>query len=99
MKCPKCGADSQVRRSQPYKNLFVKRNRFCFNEHPFVSYEVTAGALDRRALDRVPLGIARNAVAKRRRSFVLKHPDKPALWVAIQLGITASRVKQIREGA
>lgn len=102
MKCPKCGADSSVRSTRPYKELFTKRGLECFNNHRFVSYEVTAACLDRRALESVKRGIARSTVAEHRRRYVLERPELSNLQLAVRLKITSSRVKQIRaenEGA
>lgn len=98
MKCPKCGADSGVLDTRPYKVVLLKRRRKCFNEHVFATYEVHAGNLDRRTLADARRGVEEKAKAWQRKEYVRKHPEIPSLTIAVHLGITDTRVRQIRKG-
>lgn len=44
MKCPRCGADSQVKETRPAPHLTTRRRRECFNGHRFVTVEVHEAA-------------------------------------------------------
>ena len=50
MKCPICGAPSDVLETRPYKQLFVRRSRECFNLHRFPTYEVAPEAVKQDVL-------------------------------------------------
>jgi hypothetical protein len=99
MKCPRCGAPSDVVETRAWRELFNRRRRRCFNGHTFESYEVTAGVLDRRAVTTVLRGLQARRRADQRRRLVLANPDMPASAAARQLGITEARVRQIRAEA
>ena len=45
MRCPQCGAASEVSDTRPAQHgLVVRRARKCFNEHRFVTYEAPSAA-------------------------------------------------------
>jgi transcriptional regulator NrdR family protein len=96
MKCLKCGADSSVLDTRPYKDVLLRRRRKCFNEHIFATYEVHAGNLDKRTLATTARGVAEKSKAWQRKEHVRKNPEKPSLALAVELGITDARVRQIR---
>ena len=96
MKCLKCGADTSVLESRLHMGVFVRRTRLCFNEHKQVTYEVPSGAVDKRQLKSALLGLAARAASDRRRRSVLRQPDVNATVLAANLGITCTRVRQIR---
>lgn len=96
MKCLKCGADTSVLETRLHLGIFTRRSRMCFNNHRSVTYEVPAGALDKRQLKSAVVGQAVRKIAERRKQTVLRHPAKSAASLALQLGITDARVRQIR---
>lgn len=98
MKCPNCGADSNVLATRAYKDVMLRRSRRCFNEHTFHTYEVYAGNLDRRTLAGTRRGVQAREMANRRHNTVLRHPEMSATELAQQLGITEARVRQYRKG-
>lgn len=98
MKCPKCGADSHVAATRKYKDVLLRRNRTCFNEHTFATYEVFAGNLDRRTIADTRRGVEAGTKAWKRKQAVLRQPETSATELAAQLGITEARVRQLRAG-
>jgi transcriptional regulator NrdR family protein len=98
MKCPRCGADSHVYATRKYKDVLLRRQRLCFNEHKFDTYEVFAGNLDRRKLDETCRGIAVRKHAWHIRRVVLASA-LTATELARKLGVTEARVRQIRSRA
>lgn len=96
MKCLKCGADSSVLDTRVYKDVLQRRRRKCFNEHVFQTYEVHAGNLDRRTLANTRRGVAEKTKAWQRKEYVRKHIDQPTLALAVHLGITDARVRQLK---
>lgn len=99
VKCPKCGAPTEVLETRPYMGVFSRRTRLCFNEHKTSTYEVPASALDRRQLPVIKRGIKTREEARRRRLTVIRSPGVPASELASKLGITEARVRQIRKEA
>jgi transcriptional regulator NrdR family protein len=97
VKCPKCGADSSVTETRSYKAVFLRRRRKCFNAHIFATYEVHAGNLDRSTLAGAKRGAAKGAKARQRKEYVRKNHGVPSLELAVELGITDARVRQIRK--
>lgn len=45
MKCPICGAPTEVKDTRPHKKGYIQRRRVCFNLHRFQTYEVLAAQL------------------------------------------------------
>jgi len=98
VKCPRCGADSHVYATRKYKDVLLRRQRLCFNEHKFDTYEVFAGNLDRRTLANTRRGIAQRKHAWHIRRVVLASV-LTASELARELKITEARVRQIRSRA
>lgn len=96
MKCPKCSADSTVLSTRVFKKVLLRRARECFNEHRFSTFEVFAGNLDRRQLDKAAAGIAMRKIAWTRKQTVAKNPKASTTALANLLDITEARVRQIR---
>lgn len=46
MKCQQCKADTWVRETRKFQEVFTKRRHECFNGHRFSTYEVTKEYLD-----------------------------------------------------
>jgi DNA-directed RNA polymerase sigma subunit (sigma70/sigma32) len=99
MRCLKCGAATSVLETREYKGLFLRRSRQCHNEHKFASYEVHAGALDKRQILSALAGQSAREKSARRARAVLRNPGKSAAELAGVLGISATRVRQIRAAA
>jgi hypothetical protein len=97
MKCNICGADSQVLATRKFQNVFLKRKRRCSNNHPFTTYEVFPGNLDRRTLADTRRGIETRIKVIAIRHTVLKEPTRSATSLAVKLNITEARVRQIRK--
>lgn len=103
MKCPDCGAVSEVMETRVFRTVFTRRRRQCFNEHSFYSYEVP---VDYLALDRLPpepavgnegLSIAERIYrAAERKRMVLAQPAVPAAKLAAQLDCSIDNVRKIR---
>ena len=96
MRCPTCGAPTEVLETRPYMGVFSRRTRMCFNEHKTWTYEVPATALDRRQLPIIKRGIKTRVEARHRRLTIIRSPGVPASELAATLGITQARVRQIR---
>ena len=98
MKCLKCGAATSVTQTRLHMGVFARRSRLCFNNHRSVTYEVPAGALDKRQLSSILIGKAARSLAERRKQTVLRQPAKSAAALSAELGISDARVRQIRAG-
>ncbi len=97
MKCPMCGAPTDVLETRSYMDVFTRRARQCFNGHRVNTYEVPSGVLDRRQLAATRRGVLQRAEAQRRTLAVLRSPHESASSLARKLGITEARVRQIRK--
>jgi transcriptional regulator NrdR family protein len=96
VKCPTCAADSEVLETRPYRTVFLRRVRKCFNGHRFSTYEVFPGNLDRRTIVTAERAAADRKLAWQRKQAVANSTE-PATKLATRLGITSARVKQIRD--
>jgi hypothetical protein len=95
MKCPRCGAASDVLETRPGEHLTTKRRRECFNGHRFLTLEVLPPATNRR--DLAAAAQAAMAAARRwTRDLRVRKDPRPSTHVARELGITDARVRQIR---
>jgi transcriptional regulator NrdR family protein len=98
VKCPKCGAVSLVLATREHKGVLLRRSRKCFNDHTFQTYEVFTGNLDRRTLVSTARGIETRARAWRIKLAVQRADAcESAIVLAMRLGITEARVRQIRK--
>lgn len=99
MNCPHCGTWSSVRETRKLdRGLTLRRSRTCGNNHTFTSYEVLpaiyrASSRDRRSA--VHAAEARALRAKRNAAIVKACATRTRASVAIEFGLTATRVKQI----
>jgi len=98
MKCPKCGADSEVDATRKYKDVLLKRSRRCFNGHPFQTYEVHAGNLDRRTLADTRRGVETKAKSWALKARILRDTRSSA-EVAEDVGCSAAYVRLVRNQA
>lgn len=97
MRCHKCGAPTEVLATRPYMGIFTRRTRECFNGHRTMSYEVPAGALDRRQLTAIQRGVRDREQAMHRKLTVIRSPGVPVAELAKKLNVTETRVRQIRK--
>lgn len=96
MKCRKCAAESEVletRKTAPW----LRRTRLCFNGHKFITYEVYPGNIDRKTRESTRRKVNVAALAAKRVLKVTMSPEKSASALAMELGITEARVRQIRK--
>jgi hypothetical protein len=99
VKCPRCGADSEVLATRQDERAFtVRRRRQCFNEHRFYTLEVLPPATSQKTLADAARGAIERINRWRRDRLVLRDP-RPSAHVARDLGLTGARVRQIRKGA
>lgn len=92
MICRKCDATSSVLSTRMFEGV-IKRTRKCHNGHRFTTLEVLPSQVDRRTLT-ISL---KHAVARERRAAVMRRPDLSPVQLAVRLGITDARVRQIRK--
>jgi transcriptional regulator NrdR family protein len=95
MKCPRCGAQSDVLDTRPGPHHTTRRRRECHNDHRFVTLEVLPPATNQRDL----AAAARAAmVAAQRwlRDMRIRRDTRPATIVAREHDLTEARVRQIR---
>jgi hypothetical protein len=97
MNCQQCGAWSKVLDTRIFFKHLLQRRRQCANGHKFKTYEVFVGNLDRRTLPAVAAGMRRATAAWNRKEFVRKHPGDTAAWLSSMLGISQTRVKQLKK--
>jgi transcriptional regulator NrdR family protein len=107
MKCPDCGTvDTRVMETrQDVPGLLVRRRHQCGNGHRFNSFQLHETSLRstgmqqvRSRLDAVTAGIAARSVAYQRRRTVerMLRAGKTTAQVAVGIGVTQTRVRQIR---
>lgn len=97
MKCPTCGAWSEVTETREAANGLTRRARRCANEHRFMTFEVLPQVI--KAAGQNVAATARAAqdrVARWRRDHAIARDLRPAAQVARDHGITEARVRQIR---
>lgn len=100
MKCPFCGAWSEVLESRPTANNLQRRARECGNGHRFKTYEVYQQTFNSAKRDIISTAKAMDARAARfKRDADIVRSFYPAEHEAKRYGITAERVRQIRRRA
>lgn len=95
MKCPVCGAWSEVLNTRAAPNHTIKRRRQCANEHRFTTVEALETAIDKRSAQSAA------AAAKLRaqlwaRDRAIRADTRPATLVAADHNLTEARIRQIR---
>lgn len=97
MKCPECGAWSEVKESREGEALTFRRRRLCANGHLFTTYEVHPQT--KKAAQRDLLATARRIEARVKRwarDQQLIRSARSADDLAREHNLTAARVRQIR---
>jgi hypothetical protein len=97
MKCPRCGAASDVLATRPGEHHTTRRRRECHNGHRFSTVEVWPSALNRRDLAAAARAVA-GAIGRWARDQLIRKDKRPATHVARMHDITEARVRQIRAG-
>lgn len=95
MKCPRCGAWSNVLDTRDGDHLTLRRRRQCGNGHRFTTLEVLPTALNRRDLAATARAAA-TAAARWARDLLIRKDKRSATDVARDHQITEARVRQIR---
>lgn len=95
MKCPRCGAASDVLESRPTPEMATRRRRECHNGHRFRTVEVLPAATNRRDLAAAARAAAA-AIARWTRDRLIRTDPRPSTHVARDFGLTEARVRQIR---
>lgn len=95
MKCPLCGAASDVLDTRPGRVDTTRRRRECHNGHRFVTVEVFSTAVNIGHIKRA----AATAEARRgrwQRDQAIRRDPRPAREVAPLYGMTAKTVQAVR---
>lgn len=100
MKCPICGAPSEVARTKEVEHNMIHRRRLCFNMHRFNTYEMYEAASRAAGKNIAASGrrAATSAETWARNRLIIRSSD-PASVVAKKFGISDARVRQIRAAA
>lgn len=98
MKCPICGAWSQVLDTRgAVKRESIKRRRVCANEHKFWTFEVFPGFLHPTSAKKCLIGVEKER-ARWVRNVAIRKDPRPSPEVAKDYGLKPSYVRQIRNG-
>lgn len=97
MKCPRCGAASDVMETRPGPHLTTRRRRECHNLHRFTTVEIHGAAYSNVA-QRVGqyAQAALNRIARWVRDTRIAKDPRPSREVAAEHGVNDSRVRQVR---
>jgi len=94
--CPKCGTPhSNVTATRRAPHGVISRRRRCYNGHAFTTWEVLPTSVARRELERNHQA-AKLASKTWRRDQAIIRDTRPSTQVALDHGITDTRVRQIR---
>lgn len=96
MKCPICGAWTEVRDTRAGAHHSVRRRRQCGNGHTFPTMEVLTPAVSRKDLASAARAAALRAHNWRRDREIIADP-RPTAVIARAWGLTGARVRQIRQ--
>ena len=100
MKCPTCGAWSDVSETRAAPNHATRRVRLCGNGHRFITMEVLPQVVKAAGASMVATARAATASAARWvRNAAIARDTRSAAEVGKQHGITEARVRQIRKQA
>lgn len=97
MKCPVCGAWSEVLDTREGQNESVKRRRQCGNGHRFNTLEVYPTTLHMQAVDSTARAISKRR-ALWRRDQVIRADNRLQALIAAEHGLTRSQVVRIKRG-
>ncbi len=101
MRCPKCGAWSEVKETRADDASFkTKRRRICANKHLFTTYEVLPAALASTRDQRSTIRAARASIAQYRRNQAIVQELRAGASVAAVAyahGLTEARIRQVRD--
>lgn len=100
MKCPTCGAWSEVSETRAAPNHATRRARTCANGHRFITLEVLPQVVKAAGANAAATARAAAANAKRwARNAAIARDPRSATQVAKQHDMTEARVRQIRQQA
>lgn len=97
MKCPRCGAQSDVVETRPGPNLTTRRRRECHNLHRFTTVEIH-GAAYTNVAQRVGqyARAAMNRISRWARDTRIAKDPRSSRVVGDEHGVNPSRVRQVR---
>lgn len=95
MKCPRCGAWTEVAETRALDPLTTRRRRQCGNGHRFSTLEVLPPAVHSRDLA-ATIRAAAAAASRWARDRLIRKDPRPASDIAREHRITEARVRQIR---
>ena len=97
MKCPKCGAPSNVLATRVHQTVFLRRSRRCYNGHRFAALEVYESCANPVAMKSAAVGVeARKKLYAIKRKIWAMAGEK-ARVVAHQLGVDQKWVYAVRK--
>ena len=97
MKCPRCGATSDVAETRPGAHHTTRRRRECHNGHRFTTVEIHGPAFSNVAPRVAQYAQAMsNRITRWMRDMRIAKDPRPSRQVAQELGVNDSRVRQIR---
>lgn len=97
MRCPICGAVTRVLETRATETHATRRRRECDNLHRFETFEVVGPAVNAGALRRAESTVRANR-ARWQRDRAIRLDSRPPDVVGAEYGMTASRVRDIRNG-
>jgi hypothetical protein len=101
MRCPRCGAWSEVKETRADDASFkTKRRRICANKHLFTTYEVLPAMLASARDQRGAIRAARASIAQHRRNQAIVQALQAGAStsaVAHAHGLTDARIRQVRD--
>lgn len=97
MKCPVCGAWTEVLDTREGRNESVRRRRQCGNGHRFVTLEVHPTVLHIGAVEASVRAIAKRR-ALWRRDQAIRADNRLQRIIAAENGLTRSQVVRIKRG-
>lgn len=97
MKCPICGAWSEVKETRPSLHETTRRARRCANGHAFPTYEVYPPTVraSKRDLMATAKKVRANAV-RWARDAKIRASKAPVKFLAIKYNLTDMRIRQIQ---
>jgi transcriptional regulator NrdR family protein len=97
MKCPVCGAWSEVLDTREGQNESVRRRRQCGNGHRFVTLEVHPTVLHMQAVEATGRAISKRR-ALWRRDQAIRADNRLQRIIAAEHGLSRHQVGKIKQG-
>ena len=99
MKCPTCGAWSNVLDTRDGPHETTKRRRECANGHRFYTFEMLAPARNPGSMQRAVKTVQSQRARWQRNQQIRRNPDGlTRAEMALQMGLTEGAVRDIQHG-